>query len=359
MSWLNGLVERSNRYEELIRLMAQPDVANDPTRLREYGQELAELEKVVFPLREYQGVGEELRDTRTMLDDDLDQDMRDLIRVELAALETQRAELEERLKRLMLPKDPRDDKNVIMEIRAGTGGEEAALFAADLYRMYCRYAERQRWKVQVLSTNSTGIGGFKEIIFLIKGKGAYSRLKYESGAHRVQRVPITESSGRIHTSAATVAVLPEVEEVEITIDPNDLRVDVYRSAGHGGQSVNTTDSAVRITHIPSGIVAACQDERSQLQNKMRAMSILRARLYDAEQRRQASEIEEARRNQVGTGERSEKVRTYNYPQNRVTDHRIGLTIHQLETVLEGGLDTLVEALALDDQAKRLQAVGAV
>jgi peptide chain release factor 1 len=359
MSWLDGLEERKRRYEELILLMAQPATANDPALMRQYGQEMAELEEVVTPFREYEGVVDELHKTRDMLSDELGDEMRELIQAEIESLETHQAELEELLKGLLLPRDPRDAKNVIVEIRAGTGGEEAALFAADLFRMYSRYAEKQGWKTEILSTNATGIGGFKEIIFLIRGKGAYSQLKYESGAHRVQRVPVTESSGRIHTSAATVAVLPEVEEVEITIDPNDLRIDVYRSTGHGGQSVNTTDSAVRITHSPSGMVVSCQDERSQLQNKTRAMSILRARLYDMEQRRQESEIDEARRNQVGTGERSEKIRTYNFPQNRVTDHRIGLTIHQLENVLEGDLSELLEALALDDQAKRLQAVGTV
>jgi len=358
MSLLGKLAEAEDRYDELVGLMGQLEVATDPARLREYGQESSELAKVVVPFREYKALGEELRGTQDMLGDDLDQEMRELIEAELEALEARQSELEESLKRLLLPQDPRDDKNVIMEIRAGTGGEEAALFAADLYRMYSRYAEKQNWKTQVLSRNITGIGGFKEIVFLIKGKGAYSRLKFESGAHRVQRVPTTESSGRIHTSAATVAVLPEVEEVEIKIDPNDLRVDVFRAGGHGGQSVNTTDSAVRITHIPTGIVAACQDERSQLQNKMRAMSMLRARIYDAEQERQDSEVDEARRTQVGTGDRSEKIRTYNFPQNRVTDHRIGLTVHRLESVLEGDLDTFVEELALADQSKRLQTVGA-
>jgi len=358
MSLVDKLNAVQARYDELVRLMGQPEVATDPTRLREYGQEAAELEKLVTPFREYQAVSEELHRTSEMLRDDLDPEMRELIRAELEDLQARVDELEARLKRLLLPKDARDDRNVIMEIRAGTGGEEAALFAADLFRMYSRYAEKQGWKIQVLSSNATGIGGFKEIIFLIQGKGAFSRLKYESGAHRVQRVPVTESSGRIHTSAATVAVLPEAKEVEVEIDPNDLRIDVYRSTGHGGQSVNTTDSAVRITHLPTGIVVACQDERSQLQNKMRAMSILRARLYDIEQERQASEIDAARRTQVGTGERSEKIRTYNFPQNRVTDHRIGLTIYRLEDVLEGDLDEFIEKLALADESKRLQTVTA-
>ena len=358
MSLLGKLAEAQDRYDELVGLMGQPEVATDPERLRECGQESSELAKVVVPFREYKSLGEELRGIQDMLGDDLGQEMRELVEAELETLQIRQSELEENLKRLLLPKDPRDDKNVIMEIRAGTGGEEAALFAADLYRMYSRYAEKQNWKTEVLSSNFTGIGGFKEIIFLIKGKGAYSRLKFESGAHRVQRVPSTESSGRIHTSAATVAVLPEVEEVDVSIDPNDLRIDVFRAGGHGGQSVNTTDSAVRITHIPTGIVAACQDERSQLQNKLRCMSMLRARIYDAEQERQSSETDDDRRAQVGSGDRSEKIRTYNFPQNRVTDHRIGLTVHQLESVLEGDLDKFVEEMALADQSKRLQTVDA-
>ena len=255
---------------------------------------------------------------------------------------------------MLLPQDPNDNRNVIVEIRAGTGGDEAALFAADLARMYVRYAESHKWKTSIISQNEIGIGGYKEIIFEVKGHGAYSRLKYESGVHRVQRVPTTESSGRIHTSAATVAVLPEVDDIEIEVDPNELRIDVYRATGHGGQSVNTTDSAVRITHLPTGLVVSCQDERSQLQNRLRAMSVLRARLYAAEEQRQHNEITESRRSQVGTGERSEKVRTYNFPQNRVTDHRIGLTSHRLEAFLEGEIDVFIDELATTDQAEKLK-----
>jgi peptide chain release factor 1 len=283
--------------------------------------------------------------------------MRALVEREIEKLASRAEELEQQLRLLLVPKDPRDARNVIMEIRAGTGGDEAGLFAADLYRMYARYAEMQGWKTDLLSSNVTGIGGFKEVIFEVDGQGAYSRLKYESGVHRVQRVPVTESSGRIHTSTATVAVLAEADEVEVEINPDDLRIDVFRARGHGGQSVNTTDSAVRITHLPTGLVVSCQDERSQLQNKMRALSILRARLYDMEQRRLTEQVESERRAQVGSGERSEKVRTYNFPQNRVTDHRIGFTGHQLQGVLEGHLDGFIEQLIAAEQAEKLQAAG--
>ncbi|MGC9361166.1 MAG: peptide chain release factor 1 [Anaerolineae bacterium] len=344
------------RYEELTRLMATPEVARDHVRYREYSQERAELEEVVTTYRAYLNAAAELEATREMQDDDLDPEMRDLVASEISSLEERLSKLERRLRVLLLPKDPRDARSVIVEIRAGTGGDEAALFAADLFAMYVQYANAHRWQTEILSSNETGIGGYKEIVFEVKGQGAYSRLKYESGVHRVQRVPTTETSGRIHTSTATVAVLPEADEVEVEINDSDLRVDVFRSGGHGGQSVNTTDSAVRITHLPSGIVVQCQDERSQLQNRARAMSILRARLYDMEHRRQAEELETARRTQVGTGERSEKIRTYNFPQNRVTDHRIGMTVYQLEDVLSGELDQFIDELIAQDQAELLAGV---
>ncbi|MGQ9566739.1 MAG: peptide chain release factor 1 [Anaerolineae bacterium] len=345
------------RYEELNALMADPRVATDPARLAVYAKEQAEMEELVQTYRAYKDTVARLEETRTLLEESVDRDLRALAEEEVDRLAAQRDELYERLKRLLIPKDPNDERNVIMEIRAGAGGEEAALFAADLFRMYSRYAERQGWDLEVLNTSRTGIGGFKEIIFLVKGKGAYSRLKYESGVHRVQRVPVTESSGRIHTSTATVAVLPEVDEVEVEIDPDDLRIDVFRSQGHGGQSVNTTDSAVRITHLPTGLVVTCQDERSQLQNRARALAVLRARLYEMERQRQRAHVDAARRSQVGTGERSEKIRTYNFPQNRVTDHRVGLTLYQLESVLDGEFDPFIEELAAADQAERLRELG--
>lgn len=351
---LDKLAAVEARYEELNQLMADPQVATNPDLLRQYGQEVAELQDLVQTYRRFQKVTDQLAETRAMLDDGLDDDMLALVEDEITVLEQQEEELTDRLQLLLLPQDPNDEKNVIVEIRAGTGGDEAGLFAADLYRMYSRYAEMQGWKTQVLSSHLTGIGGFKEIIFQVQGRGAYSRFKYERGVHRVQRVPETEASGRIHTSTATVAVLPEMEEVEVEIDPNDVRVDVFRSQGAGGQSVNTTDSAIRLTHLPTGIVVTCQDERSQLQNRLRAMSILRSRLYEMEQERLVEEQGAARRSQVGTGERSEKIRTYNFPQNRVTDHRIGFTSHRLESILEGDLDEFIQALVEADQAARLK-----
>ncbi len=354
---LEKLAHIEERYEELNRLLADPAITSDYAQVAKYAQERAELEEIVESYRRYKDLLQELEATRGMLEEDLSQEMLELTENEIGSLEQETQDLEEKLRIFLLPKDPKDEKNVIMEIRAGTGGEEAALFAADLYRMYTRYAENHGWTTEILSSNRTGIGGFKEAIFLIKGKGAYSHFKYESGAHRVQRVPITESGGRIHTSAATVAVLPEMDEVEVEINPEDLRIDVFRSTGHGGQSVNTTDSAVRITHLPTGIVTTCQDERSQLQNKLRAMSILRARLYDIEEQRRWAEMDAERRSQVGTGERSEKVRTYNFPQNRVTDHRIGLSSHRLEEVLDGDLDEFIYELASAEQATKLKEAG--
>ncbi len=342
------------RYDELNTLLASPEVAQDSTRLRALAQEQASIAELVENYQAYVKLSQELEDTRAMLAEESDPDMRDMVGNEVAELETRLAEAESRLKALLVPQDPRDSRNVIVEIRAGTGGDEAALFAADLFHMYTQYADSKGWSSEILSANETGIGGYKEIIFEVKGRGAFSRLKFESGVHRVQRVPSTEASGRIHTSTATVAVLPEVNEVDIQINEGDLRVDVYRAAGHGGQGVNTTDSAVRIIHLPTGLTVQCQDERSQLQNRARAMSILRARLYDLEYQRQSSEIDEARRKQVGTAERSEKIRTYNFPQNRVTDHRIGLSLYRIESVLAGELDPFIDELITSDQAERLK-----
>jgi peptide chain release factor 1 len=343
------------RYNELSELLSSPEVATDPHRIRLYSQEQADISDLVNAYREYRQLADELRDARALLAEEHDDEMRTMIHDEIDGLERRVEGLEERLTLLLLPKDPRDERNVIVEIRAGAGGDEAALFAADLFRMYSLYATNRGWTADVLSSSEIGIGGYKEIIFEVRGSGAYSRLKWESGAHRVQRVPTTETSGRIHTSTATVAVMPEVDEVEVEINERDLRIDVYRSGGRGGQSVNTTDSAVRITHIPSGIVVQCQDERSQLKNKARAMSILRARLYDREYERHFEAIDQTRRIQVGTGERSEKIRTYNFPQNRVTDHRIGLSVHRLESVLAGELDEFIDELTATEQAELLKA----
>jgi peptide chain release factor 1 len=351
---LEKLARVEQRYEELNTLLSDPAVASDYVKAAEYGQERAELEELVKTYQRFKQVQQELDDTRSMMDEDLGADLRELAQEEVTALEQETEDLRQELEVLLLPKDPNDDKNVIVEIRAGTGGEEAALFAGDLYRMYTRYAEKKGWKTEILSSNSTGIGGFKEVIFLVEGVGAYSKLKFESGVHRVQRVPVTEASGRIHTSAATVAILPEMEEVDVTVAPEDVRIDVYRSTGHGGQSVNTTDSAVRLTHLPTGLVVTCQDERSQLQNRQRAMAILRARLYDLEQSKQEAQVDAERRSQVRSGDRSEKIRTYNFPQNRVTDHRIGLTSHRLEEILNGELDEFISELAGADQAAALQ-----
>jgi len=352
---LERLESIERRYEELNNLMAQPEVAVDFKKLQNLAKERANLGEIVTRYREYKATMKSLEDTQAMLNDSLDEEMSALAKEESGNLQRKRERLLQEIKLALLPKDPADKKDVIVEIRAGTGGEEAALFAATLFRMYSRYAATKGWKVDIMSSNETGIGGFKEIIFEVKGKGVYSRLKYESGVHRVQRVPATESSGRIHTSTATVAVLPEAEEIEIGIDSNDLRVDTFCSGGAGGQNVNKVASAVRLTHIPSGMVVICQDERSQLQNKIKAMAVLRARLLDQERQRQFQEVTDARRSQVGTGERSEKIRTYNFPQGRISDHRIGLTIHNLEAILEGDLDDIIDAVATADQAKQLEA----
>ena len=351
---LEKLAGIEKRFEELNQELMQ--VGDNYQRAAEIGKERAEMEDVVEKASEYRQLLAQIKDAKAMLEAEDDAEMRELAEMELAELEPQVEPLEKEIKLLLVPKDPRDNKNVIMEIRAGTGGDEAALFAADLYRMYSRYAETQNWKTEIMSQSEIGIGGYKEITFLIKGAGAYSKLKFESGVHRVQRVPSTESQGRIHTSTATVAVLAEVEDVDIKIPATDIRIDVYKSAGAGGQSVQKNSTAVRITHEPSGLVVACQDERSQLQNKLRAMSILRARLFELEEEKRRSAREEARRSQVGTGERSEKIRTYNYPQSRVTDHRINHSSYNLAGVMEGDIEEFIEELTTRDEAERLAAI---
>ena len=343
----------SDKYEELAMKVADPDVINDQPRWQKYIKEMGEMEPIVNKYKEYKKTKESVAEAKEMLDSG-DEELKELAKMELADLEDKIPEMENDLKVLLLPKDPNDDKNVILEIRAGTGGEEAALFAQDLLRMYLRYTERRGWKAEIMDANDTGIGGIKEASVLIKGKGAYSRLKYESGTHRVQRVPETESSGRIHTSAATVAVLPEVDDVEVHIDPNDVRVDVYRSSGNGGQCVNTTDSAVRLTHIPTGLVVTCQDEKSQIKNKEKAFKVLRSRLYDMKLKEQNDEISAERRSQVGSGDRSERIRTYNFPQGRVTDHRIGMTIYKLDSFLDGEIDEIIDGLITSDQAEKIK-----
>ncbi len=352
---LERLDSIERRYDELNELMSRPDVSGDFERLQKLAREHASLEGVVSKYREYKATLASLDETQAMIAQGLDEEMAELARDEVGSLQGRRDDLLQEIKIALVPRDPADDKNVIVEIRAGAGGDEAGLFASDLFRMYSRYALAKGWATEVINSNETGIGGFKEIIFEVRGKGAYSRLKYESGVHRVQRVPLTESSGRIHTSTATVAVLPEAEEVDIAVDPSDLRVDTFRASGAGGQHVNKVDSAVRITHLPTGMVVTCQDERSQLKNRSKAMAVLRARLLDIERQRQFQEVTDARRSQVGTGDRSEKIRTYNFPQTRVTDHRIGLTLHNLEAVLDGDLNEIVDAVATADQAKRLEA----
>lgn len=354
MSMWDRLAALEARFEELTAEMARPQVAADYERLQTLARERAGLEEAVTLYRQHRDLQRKLGDARAIVAEGGDPELVALAKEEIAALSKQLDTLEERLKRALLPRDPRDERDVIVEIRAGTGGEEAALFAADLFRMYSRYADRKGWQTEVLSFNETGIGGFKEIIFEVRGKGAYSRLKFESGVHRVQRVPETEAQGRIHTSAATVAVLPEAEEVEVEINDDDLRIDIFHASGHGGQNVNKVASAVRVTHLPTGIVVVCQDERSQLKNRTKAMAVLRARLLALKEREQAQEISEARRAQVGTGERSEKIRTYNFPQDRVTDHRIGLTLHNLSSILDGDLDALIDAVATDSEAKLLE-----
>lgn len=342
------------KYEELTEKVSDPEVINNQAVWQKHAKEMGELEPIVNQYKDYKKAKEELTDAKEMLEESSDQEMKELAKMEISQLEETIEEQESELKVLLLPKDPNDDKNVILEIRAGTGGDEAALFGSDLLRMYMRYAERHGWKTELMELNDTGIGGTKEAVMLIKGKGAYSRLKYESGAHRVQRVPETESSGRVHTSAATVAVLPEVDDVEIDLNPNDVRVDVYRASGNGGQCVNTTDSAVRLTHEPTGLVVTCQDEKSQIKNKDKAFKVLRARLYDLKMQEQNDEISAQRKSQVGSGDRSERIRTYNFPQGRVSDHRIGVTLYKLDYFLDGDLDEIIDGLITSDQAEKMK-----
>ncbi|AVR00591.1 peptide chain release factor 1 [Oceanobacillus sp. M65] len=354
---LDRLQTLENRYDKLNEMLSDPEIINDTTKLREYSKEQSGLEDVVQAYREYKDTTSQLQDAKEMLDDNLDSDMYEMVKMEISELQESKVELEEKMRILLLPKDPNDDKNVFMEIRGAAGGDEAALFAGDLYKMYTRYAEQYGWKTEIMEASTTGVGGYKEIIFMINGNGAYSKLKFENGAHRVQRVPETESGGRIHTSTATVAVLPEAEEVEIDINEKDIRVDTFASSGPGGQSVNTTMSAVRLTHVPTGVVVSIQDEKSQIKNKEKAMKVLRARIYDKYQQEAQAEIDENRKSAVGTGDRSERIRTYNFPQNRVTDHRIGLTIQKLDQILQGKLDEFIDALLVEEQTKKLEQIG--
>lgn len=344
------------RLDEILNELQEPDVANDQNRFRKLMKEQNDLTPIVEAYNEYKECKQAIEDSLEMLEEESDEEMRELAKEELNDNKKRVEELEQELKILLLPKDPNDEKNVIVEIRGGAGGDEAALFAGDLLRMYSRYAERKGWKVSMLSSNETGVGGYKEVSFMIKGKGAYSRLKYESGVHRVQRIPSTESGGRIHTSTATVAVLPEVEDVEVEINDNDIRIDVFRASGNGGQCVNTTDSAVRITHIPTGEVVSCQDEKSQLKNKEKAMKVLKARLYDRALADQQKEISAERKSQVGTGDRSERIRTYNFPQGRISDHRINLTLYKLDSFLDGDIDEMIDALITVDQTEKMTAI---
>lgn len=345
-----------DRYDKLNELLSDPDIVSDTKKLAKYSKEQSDIQETVEVYREYKLAKEQLADAKEMLEDKLDAEMKEMVKEEVSDLEKQIVNFEDRLRILLIPKDPNDSKNVIMEIRGAAGGDEAALFANTLFRMYSKYAETQGWKIDVMNANPTELGGYKEIVFMINGQGAYSKFKYESGAHRVQRVPETESQGRVHTSTSTVVVMPEAEEVELDLQDKDIRVDIYHSSGAGGQHVNKTASAVRMTHIPTGIVVAMQDERSQLKNREKAMKVLRARVYDKLQQDAQSEIDAERKSAVGTGDRSERIRTYNYPQNRVTDHRIGLTIQKLDQIIEGKLDEIIDALILEEQAKKLDAL---
>jgi peptide chain release factor 1 len=350
---IEQLEKIAHRFDELTNQMASPEVLSDPKQLQALAKERADIEELANKINEYKSVLKSIEDTRSLVNDGSDPEMQEMAREELKTLQEKEAELEQELKEALVPKDPNDDKNVIMEIRAGTGGDEAAIFAADLFRMYSRYAQERRWTVEILSVSEGGEAGYKEIIFEVRGKGAYSRLKFERGVHRVQRVPVTEASGRIHTSTATVAVLAEADEVDIDINEADLRIDIFHSSGAGGQNVNKVATAVRITHLPTGVVVVCQDERSQLRNRQKAMMVLRSRLLDAERRKQEEEIIEERRSQVGSGERSEKIRTYNYPQDRVTDHRIGQNFHNLPGIMEGAMDDMIEALIASERAQQI------
>ena len=351
---LERLRALADRYEKLSELLCDPAVTGDAAKLREYSKEQSDLQEAYEAYCEYKKVIEQLEEAKAMLNEKLDDELRELAKAEVEQLKERKEQLEERIKILMLPKDPNDEKNVIVEIRGAAGGEEAALFAADLYRMYTRYADLQGWKTELLEANVSDLGGFKEVIFMIHGKGAYSKLKFESGAHRVQRVPTTESGGRIHTSTATVAVMPEAEEVEVEINENDIRVDTFCSSGPGGQSVNTTRSAVRLTHIPTGIVVSCQEGKSQNSNKEKAMQVLRARIYDLMQQEERAKYADERKSKVGTGDRSERIRTYNFPQSRVTDHRIGLTLHKLDAVMNGEIEEIITGLTMAAQAELLE-----
>lgn len=349
---LDFIVEK---YKDMSLKVSDPDVIADQPTWQKYIKDMGEMEPIVKKYEEYKKAKDELTMAKEILETENDEELRDLAKLEVNDNEEKIEVLSDELRVLLIPKDPNDDKNVILEIRAGTGGEEAALFGQNLLRMYTRYAERHRWKTEIIEINDTGMGGIKEAVMMIKGKGAYSRLKYESGVHRVQRVPETESSGRIHTSAATVAVLPEVEDVDVALDPNDVRVDVYRASGNGGQCVNTTDSAVRLTHVPTGLVVTCQDEKSQIKNKEKAFKVLKSRLYDLKLQEQQSEIAAERRSQIGSGDRSERIRTYNFPQGRCTEHRIGMTLYRLDAILDGDIDEIIDGLITNDQAEKMKA----
>ncbi|EFM09107.1 peptide chain release factor 1 [Paenibacillus curdlanolyticus YK9] len=351
---LDRLSVLADRYEKLSELLCDPDVAGDPKRLREYSKEQSSLQEAYEAFTEYKQVCEQLDDAKLMLGEKLDDEMREMVKMEIGELDERKTALDERIRILLLPKDPNDDKNVIVEIRGAAGGDEAALFAYDLYRMYNKYADSQGWRVELMDMNESDLGGFKEVVFMIIGKGAYSKLKFESGAHRVQRIPATESGGRIHTSTSTVAVMPEIEEVDIEIHDKDIRIDTFCSSGAGGQSVNTTKSAVRVLHVPTGIMATCQDGKSQNENKAKALQVLRARIYEIHRQEEEAKYAGERKSKVGTGDRSERIRTYNYPQSRVTDHRIGLTLHRLDAIMNGDIEEIVQTLTITEQAELLE-----